>query len=146
MCVNKLRELVHSILGSFNHVLLCKKIGFKDTSQNYLSIMERSRYNKIRFQTQDDGVERPDGTVLKRFEPRGNDKLKLRKKSTTVSEQRHRDAKLAWYFHITKYRRFVLKTHFIFFKGHICSRVSSGTRFDHGQFEIKIFPIYGWPY
>ena len=27
-----------------------------------------------------------------------------------------------------------------FFKGHFCSGGSSGTRFDHGQFEIKTFP------
>ena len=40
-----------------------------------------------------------------------------------------------------------LKTNFKFFlKGIFVQERSSGTRFDHGQFEIKIFPIYAQPY
>ena len=44
-------------------------------------------------------------------------------------------------------RRWGLKTHFKFFlKGIFVQEGSSGTRFDHGQFEIKTFPIYALPY
>ena len=43
--------------------------------------------------------------------------------------------------------RWGLKTHFkIFLKGIYVQEGSSGTRFDHGQFEIKTFPIYAPPY
>ena len=34
----------------------------------------------------------------------------------------------------------------IFLKGIFVQEGSSGTRFDHGQFEIKTFPIYAPPY
>ena len=33
----------------------------------------------------------------------------------------------------------------IFLKGIFVQEGSSGTRFDHGQFEIKTFPIYARP-
>ena len=40
-----------------------------------------------------------------------------------------------------------LKTHLSVLKGKIkcVQKGSSGTYFDHGQFEIKTFPIYGLP-
>ena len=39
-----------------------------------------------------------------------------------------------------------LKTHFkTILKGIFVQEGSSGTRFDHGQFEIKTFPIYAPP-
>ena len=38
-----------------------------------------------------------------------------------------------------------LKTTSDFFKGIFVQEESSGTRFDHGQFEIKTFPIYAPP-
>ena len=42
--------------------------------------------------------------------------------------------------------RWGLKTIFkIFLKGIFVQKGSSGTRFDHGQFEIKTFPIYAPP-
>ena len=34
---------------------------------------------------------------------------------------------------------------FFFFKGRFVQKGSSGTYFDHGQFEIKTFPIYVRP-
>ena len=44
--------------------------------------------------------------------------------------------------------RWGLKTHFIFFffKGIFVQEGSSGTLFEHGQFEIKAFSIYAPPY
>ena len=43
--------------------------------------------------------------------------------------------------------RWCLKTNFIFFsKGIFVQEGPNGTRFDHGQFGIKTFPIYAPPY
>ena len=42
--------------------------------------------------------------------------------------------------------RWGLKINFkIFLKGTFVQEGSSGTHFDHGQFEIKTFPIYALP-
>ena len=62
----------------------------KDASQIIRSLWKGGN-NRIRFQTKDDVTARPNGTERERFEPRGNDNLKLRNRSSP-----------AWSFQFTR--------------------------------------------
>ena len=52
----------------------------KDTFSQIISSVSKGRNSKIRLQTKDDVIPRPDGTVREWIEPRGSDNLKLHQK------------------------------------------------------------------